>query len=108
MSPGVSVPRSFSEAIRLLARWQLSPEVIAGVSYHNRPDDAAEGDSSPAVVIWAAEALCSACGLELPQEGTSDVAPQAVLDRLEVPEDEREALLAEVGTIGERARQFTD
>jgi putative nucleotidyltransferase with HDIG domain len=90
---------------RLLSHWQLPPEVITAVSYHNRPERAPPGDSASAI-IWAAEALCSAHGLELPQEGAAEVAPQAALDRLEVPEDQREAFLAEVGTIGERARQF--
>jgi putative nucleotidyltransferase with HDIG domain len=92
---------------RLLGRWQLAPEVIAAVSHHHHPELAPEAWVPMANVIWAAEALCSAHGLDLQQEGVAEVAPKTALDQLDIDLDQREALLAEVGTIGERARQFT-
>ena len=58
-------------------------------------------------LVWGAEALCTASGLELPQEGNAEVSPTEVFDRLDVPEPKREAVIAEVGAIGEKARQFT-
>lgn len=92
---------------RVLDRWQLPEAVRRAVGFHHQPDQAAEAGRDLATVIWAAEALCTASGLELAQEGAAEVAPAEVFERLGVPADRREPFLAEVGSIGEKALQFT-
>ena len=92
---------------RVLERWQLPGAVRGAVGAHHQPELAPAESSPLAHVVWAAEALCTASGLELPQEGPATTASPEVFDRLDVPEAERERLLIEVGAIGERARQFT-
>ena len=57
-------------------------------------------------LVWAAEALCTATGLELPQEGVGEVSPGIAIEGLGIPTSEHESLLMEVGAIGERARHF--
>lgn len=91
----------------VLRRWQLPPHVIAAVSAHHQPETCAVGAEGMARMVWGAEALCAASGLDLPQEGVADVPPDDVLDELDIPADARQKILVEVGHIGERARQFT-
>ncbi len=92
---------------RLLERWQLPDAVRLAVAGHHQPESAAGPAGELAQVIWGAEALCSALGVELGQEGAAEITPTEVLDQCEVPADRREAFLAEVGLIGERALAFT-
>ncbi len=92
---------------RVLERWQLPVSVRGAVAAHHRPETAAPDVSALAHLIWAAEALCTAQGLELPQEGQATTPPTDVFDRLDLPEAERVKVLSEVGAIGERARDFT-
>ncbi len=92
---------------RVLERWQLPDAVRGAVGAHHQPERAPAESGPLAHLVWAAEALCTASGLELPQEGQATTAPPEVFDRLDVPEAERERLLIDVGAIGERARQFT-
>ncbi|MHB1329560.1 MAG: HDOD domain-containing protein [Gemmatimonadales bacterium] len=93
---------------RMLERWGLPPVVQASVSCHHRPDDASSDSTALAMIVWGAEALCTAAGLELTQEGSSDVAPGDVFDRLDLDPECRETFLTEVGAIGDRARRFTN
>jgi HD-like signal output (HDOD) protein len=90
----------------LLARWQLPGKVIAAVTFHHRPDGCPAEAARLAELVWAAESLSSACGLELPAEGVAEVTPDEVLDRVKLAPEEREPLLAEVGRIGELAGTF--
>ncbi len=92
---------------RVLERWQLPGAVREAVGVHHRPELASEDVSPLAHLVWAAEALCTAQGLELPQEGQASTTPVEVFDRLDVPGSERDQILSEVGAIGERARHFT-
>ncbi len=93
---------------RVLERWQLPDTVRGAVGAHHRPE-LAPGDAGPlAHLVWAAEALCTASGLELPQEGPATTATPDVFDRLDVPADQRESVVNEVGAIGARARQFME
>ncbi len=112
------VPRSTVELTRLgmdhggiagrvLERWQLPASVRGAVAAHHRPETADPEVRPLAHLIWAAETLCTAQGLELPQEGQATTTPTDVFDRLDVAPAEREKTLAEVGMIGERARDFT-
>lgn len=89
---------------RILTRWQLPDAVRASVTWHHQPDGCPAEAEALARLVWAAEALCSASGLELIQEGAADVPTDEVFDWLDVPHAERSAVLAEVGAIGERAR----
>ncbi len=91
----------------VLRRWQLPTQVIAGVAAHHSPAECAIGAEGLARMVWAAEALCAAAGLDLPQEGVAEVAPDLVLEHLAVPKEDWQRVLDEVGRIGERARQFT-
>ena len=91
----------------VLRRWQLPSQVISGVAAHHNPEACAIGAESLARLVWAAEALCAAAGLDLPQEGVAELAPEAVLAEIEVPPEMWPALLEEVGNIGEKAHQFT-
>lgn len=93
---------------RVLERWQLPDTVRHAVTGHHQPELTDGPAGILAEAIWGAEALCSACGLELPQEGAAEISPAEVFDRCEVPVDRREAFLVEVGQIGERAIAFTD
>jgi HD-like signal output (HDOD) protein len=113
-----TIPRYRAEIARLgldhggvarlvLRRWQLPTQVIAGVAAHHNPEDCAIGAEGLARMVWAAEALCAAAGLDLPQEGVAEVAPESVMAGLGVPQDDWSAILVEVGHIGDRARQFT-
>lgn len=92
---------------RVLERWQLPEAVRLSVTGHHQPELADGPAGALARVIWGAEALCSASGLELPQEGTAEVSPTEVFDLFEIPASRREPFLAEVGTIGETALAFT-
>ena len=92
---------------RVLERWQLPDVVRLAVDGHHLPDQAPGEAAALAQITWGAEALCTASGLELAQEGAPEVSPAEVFERCEVPLDRREALLAEVGAIGERALVFT-
>lgn len=92
---------------RLLTHWGVPQAVISAVTHHHHPDEGPELAGPIGQLVWGAEALCSACGLELPAEGTAEVAPHDVLERLGVPPEMQEELIAEVGDIGDRARQFT-
>jgi putative nucleotidyltransferase with HDIG domain len=92
---------------RVLDRWQLPEPVRLAVAGHHQPENTPIAGRDLAMLIWAAEALCSASGLELPQEGAAEVSPVQVFDLIEVPADRRDDLLAEVGSIGEKALQFT-
>lgn len=92
---------------RVLDRWQLPATVRAAVASHHQPETAPQEATDLAHLVWGVEALCTASGLELPQEGNAEVSPTEVFDRLDVPEPKREAVIAEVGAIGEKARQFT-
>jgi putative nucleotidyltransferase with HDIG domain len=92
---------------RLLQHWKLPDAVVAAVTHHHHRGEGPALAGPIGQLVWGAEALCSACGLELSTEGSAEVAPSEVLTRLSVPVAEHEALLAEVGEIGERARQFT-
>lgn len=91
----------------VLRRWQLPTQVIAGVAAHHCPDNCAIGAEGLARMVWGAEALCANAGLDLPQEGVADIPSETVLETLDVPPDQWSGLLAEVGQIGEKARQFT-
>lgn len=91
----------------VLRRWQLPPHVIAAVAAHHQPETCAVGAEGMARMVWAAEALCAAAGLDLPQEGIAEVAPDAVLEELDVGQQARGRILEEVGQIGEKARHFT-
>ncbi len=112
------VPRYRAELSRLgidhggvarlvLRRWQLPTQVIAGAAAHHNPAECAIGAEGLARMVWGAEALCAASGLDLPQEGVAEVAPETVLAELGVPQNDWQSILVEVGHIGERARQFT-
>ena len=92
---------------RVLERWQLPDVVRLAVDGHHLPDQAHGKAAALAQITWGAEALCTASGLELAQEGAPEVTPAEVFERCEVPSDRRDALLAEVGAIGERALVFT-
>lgn len=89
-----------------LGRWGLPPEVIAAVTHHHHPDSAPAEGAQLTRLVWAAEALCTATGLELPQEGVGEVSPGIAIEGLGIPTSEHESLLMEVGAIGERARHF--
>ena len=91
----------------VLRRWQLPPEVISAVAAHHQPENCAVGAEGLSRMVWAAEALCAASGLDLPQEGVAEVAADEVLSALDVPPEAWKPLLDEVGQIGEKARQFT-
>ncbi len=92
---------------RMLERWALPAVVQWSVACHHRPEDAPAEAAALAAIVWGAEALCTAAGLELAQEGSGDVAPAEVFERLDIAPDSRDAFLVEVGAIGDRARQFT-
>lgn len=92
---------------RVLERWQLPATVRGAVAAHHRPDTADPGSGPLAHLVWAAEALCTAHGLELPQEGQATTPVAGVFDQLDLAPTERERVLNEVGIIGERARDFT-
>lgn len=92
---------------RMLERWSLPSVVQWSVISHHRLDAAPADAAALAAVVWGAEALCTAAGLELAQEGHAEVSPAEVFDRLDLDPDSRETFLAEVGAIGVRARQFT-
>jgi putative nucleotidyltransferase with HDIG domain len=92
---------------RLLDRWRLPAAVRDSVAFHHQPDLCPAEGSPLAQLVWAAEALCSASGLELAQEGLAEALPDEVFDRLDVPHAERRTFLQEVGAFGERAKQFT-
>ncbi|MGE0443291.1 MAG: HDOD domain-containing protein [Gemmatimonadales bacterium] len=92
---------------RVLERWQLPANVKSSVAFHHQPENAPAEAEGLAHMLWAAEALCTASGLELAQEGIAEVSPVEVFDRLEIPADERDRVLGEVGSIGERARIMT-
>lgn len=93
---------------RILTRWQLPEQVRASVTHHHQPEKAPSEAATLATITWGAEALCTSAGLELGQEGTAEIPPADVFDRLEIPAEAREGLLVEVGVIGEKARQFTE
>jgi HD-like signal output (HDOD) protein len=92
---------------RILDRWQLPTAVRAAVSFHHQPESCGDEGADLATLVWAAETLCTASGLELPQEGGAEASPTEVFDRLDVPAESRDRLVADVGAIGDRARQFT-
>lgn len=92
----------------LLGRWGLPQAAIDAVTRHHHapPDGEASGRLvSLTHLVWAAEALCSATGLDLPQEGLAETPPAEVLRVLGIPAEAHAALLQEVGALGERARQ---
>lgn len=90
----------------LLARWALPKRVSAAVTNHHHPDASPDEALPLAELVWAAEALCSATGLDLPQEGLAEVSTLQVFERLEIPADQHDRILAQVGAIGEQAKQF--
>jgi putative nucleotidyltransferase with HDIG domain len=92
---------------RLLKHWKLPDAVVAAVTHHHHPGEGPALAGPIGQLVWAAEALCSACGLELATEGSAEVSPIEVLDRLAVPAEAHQSFLADVGDIGDRARQFT-
>ncbi len=92
---------------RMLERWALPSVVQWSVACHHRPEEAPSDSTALAAIVWGAEALCTAAGLELTQEGSGDVSPADVFDRLDLDSNLRDAFLTEVGAIGDRARQFT-
>ncbi len=92
---------------QLLAHWRLPVPVVSAVTHHHHPGEGPALAGPIGQLVWAAESLCSACGLELDAEGAAEVAPRDVLAVLEIPHDTHDTLLADVGAMGERARQFT-
>jgi putative nucleotidyltransferase with HDIG domain len=88
---------------RFLGRWQLADAVAAAVADHHGAIEAVAAVGPLGQLVWAAEALCSTTGLELPEEGAAEVSPEEVFDRLGVDPADREGLVAEVGRIGEQA-----
>ncbi len=90
----------------LLGRWDLPRSIVDAVTCHHHPDAAPRKHTRLSLIVWGAEALCSAAGLHLPHEGAAAIRPSAVLARLDMPQDEEEVVLYEVCRIGERAREM--
>lgn len=90
----------------LLARWSLPAAVTEAVTHHHHPDKAAENVRDVVRLVWAAEALCSATGVELPHEGMAEVAPAEALAALGIEGADGEPILLEVGALADRARSF--
>jgi putative nucleotidyltransferase with HDIG domain len=91
----------------VLRHWQLPPQVISAVAAHHQPENCAVGAEGLSRMVWAAEALCAASGLDLPQEGIAEVAPEEVLAELDIDAEVRQRILDDVGQMGEKARHFT-
>jgi len=91
---------------QVLSRWQLPAGVMEAVAAHHHPEGSSEKTEALTYMVWGAEALCSSSGLELPQEGIAEVAPTEVMVRLDIPSHLQEQFLADVGGIGERAREM--
>jgi putative nucleotidyltransferase with HDIG domain len=88
---------------RLLGHWRLPEPVIAAVREHHQGPEAVVGAGLIGHLVWGAEALCSAGGLELTEEGVAEVTPGEVFDRLGIGADDRPAVLERVGKIGDQA-----
>ncbi len=89
----------------LLGRWAFPRPIVDAVTFHHDPAMGPPVHLPVVRVVWAAEALCSAAGLDLPHEGLAQVRPGAVLETLGIPADEERSLLSEIGRMGETARE---
>lgn len=89
----------------LLGRWAFPRPIVDAVTFHHDPSLGPPVHLPVVQVIWAAEALCSAAGLDLPHEGMAHVRPGAVLETLGIPANEERSLLEEIGKLGETARE---
>lgn len=89
----------------LLGRWAFLRPIVDAVTFHHHPAMGPAVHLPVVRVVWAAEALCSAAGLDLPHEGLADVRSEEVLETLGIPRNEERSLLAEIGRVGETARE---
>jgi len=89
----------------LLGRWAFPRPIVDAVTFHHHPSMGPPVHLPVVQVIWAAEALCSAAGLDLPHEGLALVRPGEVLEMLNIPANEERSLLEEIGQLEETARE---
>jgi HD-like signal output (HDOD) protein len=90
----------------LLGRWTLPAYISETVTNHHHPDQAEPEYREISRIVNAAEVICTEQGAALLDEGGADATSEEVLAELGCPPEETAAILDQVPTMVERAREF--